>query len=50
MYPDDPDDMEEGNGIPEVIRDMMGHKGAMEALGSMIWCVLSLLYAFGLWD
>jgi DNA mismatch repair protein MSH6 len=37
IYPDDPDEMEEGNGIPEVIRDMMGNKDAVEALGSMIW-------------
>lgn len=39
MYADDPDEMEEGNGIPGVIRDMMGNKEAMEALGSMIWWV-----------
>lgn len=37
MYPDDSDEMEEGNGIPEAIRDMMGNKDAMQALGSMIW-------------
>lgn len=37
MYPGDPDEMEEGDGIPEVIKDMMGNKDAIEALGSMIW-------------
>lgn len=27
--------------VPQSIRDMVGHKGAMEALGAMIWCVSS---------
>jgi DNA mismatch repair protein MSH6 len=45
MYPDDPDEMEEGNGIPEAIKDMMGNKDAMEALGAMIWWVMTFWLA-----
>jgi DNA mismatch repair protein MSH6 len=48
LYPDeegaDDADMEEaeatlGKNVPESIRDMADSKGAIEALGSMIWCV-----------
>lgn len=39
MYPSEDDDMEEGMGIPEAIRDMFTSKPAVEALGAMIWCV-----------
>ena len=39
MYPDDEDEMEEGNGVPEAIKDMRGNKNAIEALGTMIWRV-----------
>jgi hypothetical protein len=42
MFPDDPDEMEEGNGIPEAIKDMMGNRDAIEALGAMIWYVVHL--------
>ncbi|KAF8518415.1 DNA mismatch repair protein Msh6 [Hysterangium stoloniferum] len=42
MFPDDPDEMEEGNGIPDAIKDMMGNRDAIEALGAMIWYLRQL--------
>jgi DNA mismatch repair protein MSH6 len=48
LYPDDEGDddadMEEREAtlsktVPKSIRDMVDSKGAIEALGSMIWCV-----------
>lgn len=49
LYPaaDDDDGMENdmyglGSSVPEAIRGMVRFKGAIEALGSMIWCVARL--------
>ncbi|KIJ46677.1 hypothetical protein M422DRAFT_249838, partial [Sphaerobolus stellatus SS14] len=42
MFPDDDDAMEEGQGLPEVIREMLGHKETIEALGGMIWYLRQL--------
>ncbi|KIJ41375.1 hypothetical protein M422DRAFT_172322, partial [Sphaerobolus stellatus SS14] len=39
MFHDDDDAMEEGQGLPEAIREMLGHKETIEALGGMIWYV-----------
>ena len=39
MYPSEDDDMDEGMGIPDAIRDMLTSKPAVEALGAMIWYV-----------
>ncbi|KIJ36317.1 hypothetical protein M422DRAFT_261267 [Sphaerobolus stellatus SS14] len=44
MFPDDDDAMYEGQGVPEAIREMLGHKDAIEALGAMIWYVKSWRY------
>ena len=41
MFPDDDDAMEEGQGMPEAISEMLGHKETIEALGGMIWYVQS---------
>lgn len=37
LYPDDEEDMDEGSGMPNAIRSMLGCNTAVEALGSMIW-------------
>ncbi|KAF8583279.1 DNA mismatch repair protein Msh6 [Ramaria rubella] len=42
MFPDDPDEIEEGNGIPNAIRDILGNRDAVEALGAMIWYLRQL--------
>jgi len=39
--------MEEGNGVPESIRDMMGNKNAIEALSTMIWRVSKISLNIG---
>jgi len=44
LYPADADTMEDdgellSGTVPQSIRDMVGYKGAMEALGAMIWSV-----------
>jgi len=38
MFPDDEDEMEEGSGMPQAIREMLSNKDAIESLGAMIWC------------
>ncbi|THH03935.1 hypothetical protein EW145_g5888 [Phellinidium pouzarii] len=42
LYPDNGDDMEEGAGIPDAIREMLTNEPAVEALGAMIWYLRQL--------
>ncbi|KAI5122644.1 hypothetical protein M0805_008727 [Coniferiporia weirii] len=42
LYPDDENDMEEGAGIPDAIREMLICEPAVEALGAMIWYLRQL--------
>jgi DNA mismatch repair protein MSH6 len=36
----DEDDDDDYSGVPTAIRDMFGYRNAIEALGSMMWCVV----------
>ena len=44
LFPDDEDSMEEGSGMPETIAEMLPCQSAVEALGLMIWYLISSIY------